>query len=154
MQPLDGVFLSKIEPDRECWHEAGHAVTGYHLGIPVQAIGYQWPSGEHVEPNPCSWCDTAGADKEKLAIQLFGGMAAETLKLQDHDYLAKGLDMKMFKELECELSWEHYLEQAMNILTEHDAALRRVQNALMERRASPPTERFKDTDDVWRQIHL
>ena len=154
MPPLVGTFLSEPEPERECWHEAGHGVTGYHLGIPVAAIGFTWNKGENAEPNPSTWSETATADKESVAVHLFGGMAAEILKLNDYDYNARKLDIQQFSRLGCTLLGDHYLQQAMTILKERDAALVRVYNALMERRVTPPTPRFKDTDDVWRQVHL
>jgi hypothetical protein len=149
-----GTFVTAIEPDRECWHEAGHGVTGYHLGIPVMAIGFTWHEGENAEPNPSNWCDLATADRESVAVYLFGGTAAEILKLNDYDYNARKLDLQQFGGLGCTLPGNHYREQAMNILKERDAALERVYNALMERRVTPPTPRFKDTDGVWRQVHL
>ena len=31
--PFNGVVLFENEPDRECWHEAGHAVVANHLGM-------------------------------------------------------------------------------------------------------------------------
>ena len=85
MPPIVATFLSAAEPDRECWHEAGHGVTGYHLGIPVVAIGFTWNKGEDADPNPSTWSDTATADIERIAVHLFGGMAAEILNLRDVD---------------------------------------------------------------------
>jgi hypothetical protein len=154
MPPLVGTFLFAPEPDRECWHEAGHGVTAYCLGIRVAAIGFTWGRGENAEPNPSTWSDTATADKDCVAVHLFGGMAAEILKLNDYDYNARSLDAQAFKRLGCKLPGDHYLQQAMNILKEHDAALERVYNALMKRRVTPPTPRYKDTDDLWKQVHL
>jgi hypothetical protein len=154
MPPLVGTFLVATEPDRECWHEAGHGVTGYYLGIPVQAIGFTWNKGENVEPNPSTWSETATADKESVAVHLFGGMAAEILKLKDFDYNARIPDIQEFNRLGCTLPGEHYLQQAMNILKERDPALVRVYNVLMKRRINPPAPRFRDADNVWRQVHL
>jgi len=154
MPPLVGTFLFEPEPTRECWHDAGHGVTGYHLGIPVGAIGFTWSKGENVEPNPSTWSQTAGTDKDRVAVHLFGGMAAEILKLNDFDYNARIPDIQEFNRLGCAVSGDHYLEQAMNILKDRDAAFVRVHDELMRRRANPPTPRFKDTDNVWRQVHL
>ncbi len=154
MPPLVGTFLFAPEPDRECWHEAGHGVTGYHLGILVAAIGFTWNNGENAEPNPSTWSETATADKQSVAVHLFGGMAGEILKLKDFDYNARIPDIQEFNRLGCALPGEHYLQQAMNILKERDAALVRVYNALMERRVTPPTPRFKDADNLWKQVHL
>jgi hypothetical protein len=154
MPALVGTFLFATEPDRECWHEAGHGVTAYHLGIPVGAIGFTWNKGENAEPNPSTWSETATADKESVAVHLFGGMAAEILKLKDFDYNARIPDIQEFNRLGCTLSGEHYLQQATNIPKERDAALVRVYNALMKRRVDPPTPRFKDTDSLWKQVHL
>lgn len=154
MPPIVGTFLFELEPDRECWHEAGHGVTAYHLGIRVVAIGFTWNKGENAEPNPCTWVETAKANKDSVAVHLFGGVAAEILKLNDYDYNARIPDMQAFNRLGCTLPGEHCLQKAMNILTERNAALVRVYDELMKRRVTPPTPRFKDTDDVWRQVHL
>ena len=78
-----GTFVTEIEPDRECWHEAGHAIVADHFGMQVQAIGYQWNAAG--EPNPCTWVAFNGLDKECVAIQYFAGAAAEIIKLGDHD---------------------------------------------------------------------
>jgi len=152
--PLVGTFVLATEPDRECWHEAGHGVTGDYLGIPVIAIGFTWNKGENAEPNPSTWSETSAADEERVAVHLFGGMAAEILKLRDFDYNARIPDVREFNRLGCTLPGEHYLQQAINILKERNAALVRVYDVLMRRRVDPPTPRFKDVDNLWRQVHL
>jgi hypothetical protein len=154
MLPIVGTLLFAPEPERECWHEAGHCVTAYHLGIRVAAIGFTWNNGEDAEPNPCAWVETATVDQERAAIYLFGGMAAEILKLNDYDYYARASDMQAFKQLGCPLPDERYLQQAIDILIERDSALIRVCDELIKRRVNPQSRRFKDTDDVWRQVHL
>jgi hypothetical protein len=154
MPPLVGTFLFAPEPSRECWHEAGHGVTGYHLGIRIGAIGFTWNKGENAEPNPSTWSETGTADKERAAVHLFGGMAAEILKLNDIDYNARIPDIQQFNGLGCRLTGEHYLQQAISILKERDAALVRVHKVLVNRRDNPPTPRFKDADNLWKQVHL
>ena len=154
MLPLVGTILFDAEPERECWHEAGHGVTGFHLGIPVIAIGFTWNKGENAEPNPSTWSDMATAHKENVAVYLFGGMAAEILKLKDYDQQARGSDVQKFNKLGCKHLYEHYLQQAMDILEGRDAALVRVFHVLMERRLNPPSPRSKETDNFWKQEHI
>ena len=91
--PFIGTMLLESEPNRECWHEAGHALVAHHLGMTVLAIGFSWVRGEHHEPNPSSWIPTDGFDKDIVAVELFGGVAAEILKLGDYDVMAHGSDV-------------------------------------------------------------
>jgi hypothetical protein len=153
MPNLMGEVITAAEPDRECWHESGHGVTGYRLGTEIHAIGFEWLRGEDAEPNPTTWTIPC-ADGEYEAIHLFGGMAAELLKLKTFDHFARLPDVQRFNRLGCKCPSDHYLDQAMNLLKQNDAALVRVYEALMQRRVNPPRQRFKDSDGVWRQVHL
>jgi hypothetical protein len=92
-------MLFESEPSRECWHEAGHAVVAHHLGMTVLAIGLSWVGGEHREPNPSSLIPTDGFDKNSVAIELFGGIAAEILKLGNYDVMAHSSDIHAWREL-------------------------------------------------------
>jgi hypothetical protein len=51
---FNGVMLFEEEPERECWHEAGHAVMAKHLGMTVIAIGFSWPKARPLllAPDP------------------------------------------------------------------------------------------------------
>ena len=150
-----GTMLFESEPNRECWHEAGHAVVAHHLGMTVLAIGFSWVRGEDHEPNPCSWIPTDRFDKNSVAIELLGGVAAEILKLGDYDVMAHGSDVRAWRELGCSSSSDHYIQQAIGILKERDVALVRVYNKLMKERAHPSYPRFQDTEDrIWKQRHL
>jgi hypothetical protein len=153
--PFVGTMLFDCEPNRECWHEAGHAVVAHHFGMTVLAIGFSWVRGEHREPNPSSWIPTVGFDKDSVAIELFGGVAAEILKLGDYDVMAHNSDASDWRELGCSSSADHYIQQAIGILKERDAALVRVYSRLMEERVKPSYARFRDTGDhMWKQRHL
>src|ERR1700752_4054057 len=99
--PFNGVVLYTDEPDRECWHEAGHAVVAHHFGMPIIAIGFSWVRGEHADPNPSSWIPTDGFDKEEAATEFFAGVAAEILKLGEYDMMACNVDVAAFKQLGC-----------------------------------------------------
>jgi hypothetical protein len=57
MPNLVATFVFGIEPNRECWHEAGHGVTAQRVGITVAAIGYTWLRGENADPNPSTWSE-------------------------------------------------------------------------------------------------
>jgi hypothetical protein len=153
--PFVGTILCDSEPNRECWHEAGHAVVAHHLGMPVLAIGFSWVRGEHHEPNPSSWIPTDGFDNSSVAIELFGGVAAEILKLGDYDVMAYRSDAHAWRELGCSSSADYYIQQAIGILQERDAALVRIFSRLMGERVEPSYPRFQDTEDHrWKQRHL
>ena len=153
--PFVGITVFESEPSRECWHEAGHAVVAHHLGMKVLAIGFSWVRGEHNEPNPSSWIPTDGFDNDRVAVELFGGAAAEILKLSNYDAMALRSDVMAFQELHCLHSPEHYLQQAIDILREREGALERVHHRLMEERVTPSYLRFQDTaDHMWKQRHL
>lgn len=153
--PFVGTMLFESEPTRECWHEAGHGVVANHFGMTVLAIGFSWVRGEHSEPNPSSWIPTDGFDKDTVAIELFGGVAAEILKLGDYDMMAHDSDLRSWRALGCSSPADHYVDQAIGILRERDAALVRVHNRLMEERVKPSYPRFQDTEDrMWKQRHL
>jgi hypothetical protein len=150
-----GTMLFDDEPERECWHEAGHAIVGHHLGMKIMATGFSWVSGEDSEPNPSTWIETFdGFEKDILATQYSAGMAAETIKLGEHDFLACKSDRRGFETLGCASPFEHYATKAIEILTEKDAALVRIYERLMLERTSPSNEPFVDTDGTKRQVHL
>jgi hypothetical protein len=108
LNELIGITLFDDEPDRECWHEAGHAIVGHHLG-----------------------------------------------KLGEYDFNACGSDLQHLQELGCSRSGEHYINQAIEILVQRDAALVRVQKRLMEERVHPTYPSFVDTGDhMKKQRHL
>ena len=84
MPPLVGTFLFEPEPTRECWHEAGHAVTGYHLGIPVGAIGFTWSKGRVARPfalcaKAGDRCSAITIDIARLAIAFLHAIGLEAL---------------------------------------------------------------------------
>ena len=90
-----------------------------------------------------------------MAIELFGGVAAETLKLGDYDVMAHGSDVRAWRDLGCSSSSDHYIQQAIGILKERDAGLVRVYDRLMQERAHPSYSRFQDTEDhIWKLRHL
>jgi hypothetical protein len=150
-----GITVFESEPSRECWHEAGHAVVAHHLGMKVLAIGLSWVRGERSEPNPSSWIPTDGFDNDRVAVELFGGAAAEILKLSNYDAMALHSDVEAFQELHCSHSPEYYIQQAIDILKEREEALECVHHRLMEERATPSYSRFQDTaDHMWKQRHL
>jgi hypothetical protein len=152
--PFTGTLLSEFEPERECWHESGHAVVAQHLGMRVVAIGYAWVRGQDSEPNPCNWIATDGFDKDIVAIELFAGMAAEVVKLGDYDIGAYRLDVQAWQALGCGSSTERYINQTIEILRKRDDRLVRVYDRLMEERTNPSHNPFVDTDNVKRQVHL
>lgn len=152
--PFNGVVLFENEPDRECWHEAGHSVVANHLGMTVIAIGYSWVRGEHEEPNPSSWIPTDGFDKEAVGTEMFAGVAAEILKLGAYDMMACNVDVHAFKQLGCTQSHEYYINKAMDVLRERDAALVRVYEKLVSERTNPTHEPFIDDDGMKKQRHL
>jgi hypothetical protein len=150
-----GTMLFDDEPDRECWHEAGHAIVGHHLGMKIIAIGFSWVSGQDHAPNPSTWLETFdGFAKDNLATQSAGGMAAEIIKLRDYDFMAGKSDRQGFQALGCALPFEHYVTKAIEILTETDAALVRVYEKLMLERNNPSNDPFVDTDGMKKQVHL
>lgn len=102
--PFNGILLFEDEPDRECWHESGHAVVAHHLGMTVLAIGFSWVNGEGRGPNPSSWIPTDGFDKESVATELFAGVAAEIIKLADYDIGAYRSDVRAWRELGSQFS--------------------------------------------------
>jgi hypothetical protein len=79
--PFNGVILFEDEPERECWHEAGHAVVAHHLGMTVLAIGFSWVRGEDSAPNPSCWIPNDGFDKDSKATEFFAGVASEIVRL-------------------------------------------------------------------------
>jgi len=56
--------------------------------------------------------ETGTADKERVAVHLFGGMAAEILKLNDFDYNARIPDIRQFNGVGCTLTGDYHLQQA------------------------------------------
>jgi hypothetical protein len=149
-----GIMLFDDEPDRECWHEAGHAVVAHHLGMTILAIGFSWVNGEGGAPNPSSWIPTDGFDKASVATELFAGVATEIVKLGNYDIGAYRSDVLAWRELGCGSSAEPYINQAIKILNERDDCLVRVYNRLMEERTDPSHEPFVDSDNIKKQVHL
>jgi hypothetical protein len=149
-----GVILSEDEPERECWHEAGHAVIANYLGMTVLAIGISWPNGPGAGAYPSTWVPTDGFDKDSIASQLLSGSAAEILKLGDFDVMACNSDVQGFKALGCLPSYDHYITQAMEILKARNDALVRVYERLMKERTNPSYGPFIDTDGIKKQKHL
>jgi hypothetical protein len=151
-----GITLFEEEPKRECLHEAGHAIVGHHLGMTVVAIGFSWVYGENADPNPSVWMSTYdGFDKDTLAKHSVAGMAAEIVKLGEYDFGACGSDLRQLQELGCGLPGEHYINEAIKILTQKDAAVVRVQKNLMEERINPSYPSFVDSQDhMKKQRHL
>jgi hypothetical protein len=138
MDHLIGITLFEDEPERECWHEAGHAIVGHHLGMKIIAIGFSWVRGEEHEPNPSTWVETYdGFERDKVATQCFGGVAAEIAKLKTYDWDACKSDGEHFKKLGCTSPFEHYVNEAAKIIVERDTALLRVYDRLMQERSSP-----------------
>jgi hypothetical protein len=153
--PFVGTLIFDPEPDRECWHEAGHAVIAHHFGMTVLAIGFSWVSGKDDEPYPSSWILNAGFAKDRVATELLGGVAAEIIKLGNYDVMAYRPDVLPWRTLKCTSAARHYIQQAIVILKQRDAALVRVYNRLMTERASPSYPRVQDTEDgMWKQQHL
>ena len=151
---FNGVMLFEEEPERECWHEAGHAVMAKHLGMTVIAIGFSWPNGPNGEAYPSTWIPTDGFDKDSVAKQLVSGSAAEILELGDFDAMACNSDLRAFKALECPVSHDHYISSAVEILKTRHGALTRVYERLMKERTNPSREPFIDTDGIKKQKHL
>lgn len=121
--------------DRECWHEAGHAVVGHYLGMTIVAIGFEWVRGNDAQPNPATWLATLdGFEQDIVATQLFAGRAAEIIKVGDYDFGALGSDYRGWETLGCQSSDVHYTQRAIEILIERDAALVRVYDKLMAER--------------------
>ena len=148
-------MLFEDEPERECWHEAGHAIVGHHLGMTVLAIGFSWANGENAEPNPSTWISTDGFDKDIAAVELLAGVAAEIIKLGDFNVLACNADVQACRKLGCTLSRDHYANEAITILGQKDATLVRVYNRLMEERVNASHPPFEDTvDHMKKQVHL
>jgi len=153
--PFTGVMLFDDEPERECWHEAGHAIVGHHLGMTILAIGFSWVYGEDAAPNPSTWIPTDGFDKDIVGIELLAGVAAEIIKLGDYDIMACNADVQACRQVGCASSHEHYINQAIKILVEKNAPLVRVHKRLMEERVNPSYPPFVDTaDHMKKQRHL
>lgn len=148
-------MLFEDEPDRECWHEAGHAVVAHHFGMTVIAIGFSWVNGENSEPYPSSWIQTDGFDKESVAIEFLAGSAAEILKLGDYDVGAHRSDIIAWRQLGCSSTIEHYIKEAIEVLKQRDDSLVRVQNGLMQERTNASRAPFVDSGDkMKKQVHL
>jgi hypothetical protein len=151
-----GKMLFEDEPERECWHEAGHAIVGHHLGMKIMAIGFSWISGEEHAPNPSTWIETFdGFENDLVATQCAGGVAAEITKLRDYDFMACKSDEQLFQQLGCAFPLEHYVNEAIKILGEREAALVRVYDRLMQERNRPSYSPFVDSvDHMKKQVHL
>ena len=154
--PFNRVHIIHDDPERECWHEAGHAVIARHFGMTVLAIGFSWVCGPSRDPNPSSWISTDGFDKEQIAVQVGAGIAAEVIKLGNYNAMSIGSDYEQWKNLNCALpTIDDYVHKAIEILKERDAALMRVYERLMQERVKPSYSRFQDTvDHMWKQVLL
>jgi hypothetical protein len=151
---FNGVMLFEEEPERECWHEAGHAVMAKHLGMTVMAIGFSWPNGPNGEAYPSTWIPTDGFDKDSVAKQLMSGSAGEILGIGDFDIMARNSDLQAFKSLGCPFSHDHYINWAVEILKTKHGALAGVYERLMKERTNPSHEPFIDADGIKKQKHL
>jgi len=147
-------MLFDSEPDRECWHESGHAVVGHHFGMQILAVGFSRPNGPDCEPYPSTWVPTDGFDADKVATQLLAGSAAEIVKLGDFDIMACNSDVRAFTKLQCASSRDHYINQAMEIIRAKNDVLVRVYERLMGARTNPPLQPFIDKDGIKKQVHL
>jgi hypothetical protein len=154
--PFNRVYIIDDDPNRECWHEAGHAVVAHSFGMSVWAIGLSWVNGLDNDPNPTTWIATNGFDKEQIAVQLGAGMAAEVIKLGNYNAMSFGSDVRQWKKLQCVLpTLDDYVHKAIEILKERDAALVRIHERLLHERVTPSHERFQDDrDQIWKQEHL
>jgi hypothetical protein len=150
-----GTLLMEPEPDRECWHEAGHAVVAHHFELTVNGIGFTWKRGPENEPYPSAFVHSTGTDKEAEATMLMAGSAAEILKCGDYDHNGRRYDVEKLNELRCGHPPDYYIGLAIEILKQHDAALRRVYEELMTAMAGNPTPTFPDKlDGLWKQVRL
>jgi hypothetical protein len=153
--PYIGTLLMEREPERECWHEAGHAVVAHHSRIQVNGIGFSWDRGPNSQPNPSAFLHLTGADKEAEATVLMAGSAAEILKCGDFDHPGRSDDIKKFDALHCGHPPDYHVGLAIEILKQHDAALRRVYDQLLTAMAGSPTPTFRDKlDGLMKQVRL
>lgn len=153
--PYKCVFITETDNERECWHEAGHAVVAHHLGMTVLALGYSWVAGLRGDPNPSSWIPTHGFDDETIAVELGAGIAAEVFKLGNYNALALAHDFRIWKARNCLLpTYDECVDKAIRILHERDAAFVRVHERLLKERTTPSYPKFQDTDQMWKQQHL
>lgn len=114
--PYTGTLLMEPEPDRECWHEAGHAVVAHYLGIRVNGIGFTWKRGPENEPYPSAFVHLTGSDKEAQATVLMAGSAAEILKCGDFDHNGRRNDVEKLNELHCGHPPDYHIGQAIELL--------------------------------------
>jgi len=143
------------EPERECWHEAGHAVVAHHFAIRVNGIGFTWVKGADKEPYPSAFVHLTGSDKEAEATVLMAGTAAEILKSGDFDHNGRRSDVEKLNELHVSHPPDYYIGRAIEILKQRDAALRRVYEELMTAMTSKPEPQFRDKEDhLWKQVRL
>jgi len=143
------------EPERECWHEAGHAVVAHHSGIRVNGIGFTWAKGPEKEPYPSAFVHLTGSDEEAEATMLMAGSAAEILKCGDFDRNGRRNDVKKFDALRCGHPPDHHIGQAIAILKQRDVALRRVYEELMTAMEGSPKPTFRNKQDgLWNQVRL
>ena len=150
-----GTLLMEPEPERECWHEAGHAVVAHHFGIRVNGIGFTWVKGRDNEPYPSAFVHLTGSDKEAEATVLMAGSAVEILKCGDFDHNGRKKDVEKLNELHRGQPPNHYIGQAIEILKQRDTALRRVYEELMKAMAGKPEPQYRDKQDhLWKQIRL
>jgi len=150
-----GTLLMEPEPDRECWHEAGHAVVAHHFQLTVNGIGFTWKRGPQNEPYPSAFVHTTGSDKEAEATMLMAGSAAEILKCGDYDHNGRRNDVEKLNELHCGHPPDYYIGLAIEILKQHDAALKRVFDELRTAMAGNPTPTFRDKlDGLSKQVRL
>jgi hypothetical protein len=153
--PYLGTLLMEPEPERECWHEAGHAVVAHHLGMRVNGIGFTWVKGPEKEPYPSAFVPVTGSDKEAEATVLMAGSAAEILKCGDYDHNGRKYDIEKLNELHCGHPPDHHIGQAIEILRQRDSELRRVYEELMTAMAGNPKPTFRDKQDgLWKQVRL
>lgn len=153
--PYIGTLLMEPEPDRECWHEAGHAVVARHFGITVNGIGFTWAKGPENEPYPSAFLHLTSSDKEAEATTLMAGSAAEILKCGDFDHNGRRNDVEKLNELHCGHPPDYHIGLAIEILRQRDTALRRVYEELMAAMAGNPKPTFRDKQDgLWKQVRL
>jgi hypothetical protein len=143
------------EPDRECWHEAGHAVVAHHFELTVNGIGFTWKKGPEKEPYPSAFVHSTGSDKEAEATMLMAGSAAEILQCGDYDHDGRSYDIEELNKLHCGHPPDYHIGLAIRILKQRDTALKRVYEELMTAMAGNPTPTLRDKlDGLWKQVRL
>jgi hypothetical protein len=111
------------EPERESWHEAGHAVVAHHSGIRVSGIGLLGPKTPRKNRIPSAFVHLTGSHEEAEAKMLMAGSAAEILKCGDFDRNGQRNDVEKFDALRCGHPTDYHIGQAIAILKQRDVAL-------------------------------